>query len=435
MLGTDFGAYPPEINSARIYAGPGSSPLIEAAAAWDRLATELNSTAASYASVIVGLTGQEWSGPSAISMAATAAPYVAWMRTTAAQAEQAAGQALAAAHAYESAYAATVPPTTVATNRSSTLSLVRSNIFGQNTPAIATSEADYDGMWVQDTVAMESYAGNSAAALELTPFTPPPPIASESGLLTEATSPSAAAMTGLAASIPTPIPGLEIPIPPFLEDLDVLVLTSLLVAGGGLAVALGQFAEEVHAEETEEEELAQEHKIGEELETSVVMPGDTGGEAAGLRSAPGSGAAVAASTGRAATLGGLSVPQSWILPPAVRQVAAMFPGATPMVLTSGADGGYAGVAAAGLAATSLAGLAARGSAPNPPAAASTASGGSGAAAIRTATNTPAVPAAVTAAQIPGLPPGLPPGVVANLAATLAAIPGATIIVVPPNPNQ
>ncbi len=31
--------------------------------------------------------------------------------------------------------------------------------------------------------------------------------------------------------------------------------------------------------------------------------------------------------------------------------------------------------------------------------------------------------------------GLPPGVVANLAATLAAIPGATIIVVPPNPNQ
>ena len=34
-----------------------------AATAWDELATELNSTAASYSSVISGLTGEEWLGP------------------------------------------------------------------------------------------------------------------------------------------------------------------------------------------------------------------------------------------------------------------------------------------------------------------------------------------------------------------------------------
>ncbi|ORB85246.1 hypothetical protein B1987_17215, partial [Mycobacterium kansasii] len=61
-------------------------------------------------------------------------------------------------------------------------------------------------------------------------------------------------------------------------------------------------------------------------------------------------------------------------------------------------------------------------------------GGGAAAAGRPAANMPSLPAAA-GANIPGLPSGLPPGVVANLAATLAAIPGATIIVVPPNPSQ
>jgi PPE-repeat protein len=49
---TDFGAPPPEINSAKLYAGPGSGPLLAAAAAWDRLADELYSTAASYGSTV-----------------------------------------------------------------------------------------------------------------------------------------------------------------------------------------------------------------------------------------------------------------------------------------------------------------------------------------------------------------------------------------------
>ncbi|WP_443987247.1 PPE family protein, partial [Mycobacterium marinum] len=187
----DFGALPPEINSARMYAGPGSAPLVQAARAWGRLANELNATAASYSSVIAGLGAADWQGPSALSMAAAAAPYVAWMRSTAAQAEQAAAQAISAANAYESAHAAIVPPGQIAANRSTMLSLVRSNIFGQNTPAIATSEADYSEMWAQDIVAMDGYAGTSAAATDLAPFTSPPATTTGTEALSAATVPAA----------------------------------------------------------------------------------------------------------------------------------------------------------------------------------------------------------------------------------------------------
>ncbi|MDT5256051.1 MAG: hypothetical protein QOD10_1131, partial [Mycobacterium sp.] len=39
----DFAAIPPEINSGRMYAGPGAESMMVAAAAWDGLAAELAS--------------------------------------------------------------------------------------------------------------------------------------------------------------------------------------------------------------------------------------------------------------------------------------------------------------------------------------------------------------------------------------------------------
>jgi PPE-repeat protein len=171
----DFAMLPPEVNSGRIYAGPGAGPMLAAAAAWDGVAGELHSTAASFGSVISGLTGGPWLGPAAASMAAAVAPYLTWMSTTAAQAEQSATQARAAAAAYEAAFAMTVAPPVIAANRSLLATLVATNIFGQNTPAIAATEADYAEMWGQDAAAMYGYAGSSAAASALTPFTAPPP--------------------------------------------------------------------------------------------------------------------------------------------------------------------------------------------------------------------------------------------------------------------
>jgi PPE-repeat protein len=169
----DFGIYPPEINSGRMYAGAGSGPMIAAAEAWQGLAAELHSAANSYQSVVSGLTAGSWSGPSSASMAAAAASYSGWLTATATQAEETAAQAKAAVAAYQAAFTSTVPPTMVATNRSRLTTLVATNLFGRNAQAIAANEAQYAEMWAQDAAAMYGYAASSASATTLTPFNPP----------------------------------------------------------------------------------------------------------------------------------------------------------------------------------------------------------------------------------------------------------------------
>ncbi|OBK29726.1 hypothetical protein A5634_17850 [Mycobacterium asiaticum] len=181
-----YAALPPEINSGRMYSGPGAGPLLSAATAWNALATELQSTAASYGSLVSSLTSGPWIGPSAVGMAAAVAPYVTWMSATAAQAAQAGMQATAAAAAYETAFTAHVPPTQIAANRSQLAFLTATNLFGQNTAAIAATEAQYGEMWAQDALAMDNYAESSAAASEVTPFTDPPQIVNPTGPASQA---------------------------------------------------------------------------------------------------------------------------------------------------------------------------------------------------------------------------------------------------------
>src|SRR5690348_13680928 len=192
----DFAAQPPELISAKIYSGPGAESLQAAAAAWDALSGELQSTATQFESTIAGLVGGDWTGPSAEAAAAAAAPYVSWLSTTAGQAEQTAGQARAAASAYETALAATVPPAEIAANRALLLSLLQSNIFGQNNAAIAAAEAEYAQFWAQDVAAITGYAGSSSAATTgLGSFTEPPPTTTDSGQASQAAATAAASTT------------------------------------------------------------------------------------------------------------------------------------------------------------------------------------------------------------------------------------------------
>ncbi len=177
----DFAILPPEVNSARMYAGPGTGPMLAAAAAWDGLAAELQSTATSYRAAISELTDGPWLGASSASMAAATAPYLDWMTTSAGQSEHTAMQAKAAAAAYETAFAMTVPPAVIAANRSLLMALVATNVLGQNTAAIAATETDYAEMWAQDAAAMYGYAGSSSTATTLSPFTSPPPTTNPAG--------------------------------------------------------------------------------------------------------------------------------------------------------------------------------------------------------------------------------------------------------------
>src|ERR1700743_3841224 len=192
----DFAAQPPEHISAKIYSGPGAESLTAAAAAWDALASELQSTATQFQSTISGLVGGDWTGPSAEAAATAAAPYVSWLSTTAGQAEQTAGQARAAASAYETALAATVPPAEIAANRPQLLSLLQTNIFGQNNTAIAAPEAEYGEFWAQDVAAITGYAGSSQAATTgLGSFTEPPQMTNDNGTAAQAASTAQAAAT------------------------------------------------------------------------------------------------------------------------------------------------------------------------------------------------------------------------------------------------
>ncbi|MGB6148724.1 MAG: PPE family protein, partial [Mycolicibacter algericus] len=194
----DYSILPPEINSGRIYSGPGSGSMLTAAAEWEQLAAELHTAAAGYDSVTSGLAAGSWTGPAAAAMAAAAQPYVTWLRGTGAQAEQTARQAAAAAEAYVTALAAVVPPPVIAANRVLLNELVATNFFGQNSPAIGEAERQYAEMWAQDAAAMYRYASSSAAASSmLSAFSRPPQTTNTSGQLAQS---AAVAQAGSAAA-------------------------------------------------------------------------------------------------------------------------------------------------------------------------------------------------------------------------------------------
>jgi PPE-repeat protein len=341
----DFGALPPEVNSGLMYAGAGSGPMVAAAAAWDGLAAELSSAATSYRAVVSELTGQSWLGPSSVRMAASAAPYVVWMDTTAAQAEQTANRARSAVAAYQAAFLATVPPPVIAANRALLMSLVATNIFGQNTPAIAATEAQYAEMWAQDATAMYGYADASAAATTLTSFAPPSQNTNPGGVGNQAAAVNQATGTGGLAQLISAVPQ---------------TLQQLASAGssGGASQSLLNLVNSAPVMGLQADEAALGNYSVLEADMTILgaiggidsVPGLQGAEAAGMAApaaahvaavsegAPAAsladsyrsgvvgagvgGAGLSAGLGRAASVGGLSVPQSWAtVSPAVRLAA------------------------------------------------------------------------------------------------------------------
>jgi PPE-repeat protein len=173
-----FSLFPPEINSALMFTGAGSGPLMAASTAWNGLAADLESTATQYQTLITNLVTGSWLGPSSAQMASATAPYIAWLQGTAATAAQTGAQAEAAAAAYQTAYASMVPLPEIAANRALLAELVSNNFLGQNTGAIATTEANYLDMWIQDALGMDTYQVNSQAATALPAQVAAPQVAS-----------------------------------------------------------------------------------------------------------------------------------------------------------------------------------------------------------------------------------------------------------------
>jgi PPE-repeat protein len=375
----DFGIYPPEINSGRMYTGPGSGPMLAAAQAWGSLADELYTAASAYQSVVSELTSGSWSGPSSTSMTTAAGTYVEWLSATAAQAEETAAQGRAAAAGYEAAFAMTVPPPEIAANRSLLAVLVATNFLGQNTPAIAATEALYAEMWAQDALAMYGYAGSSAAATVLSPFTSPAQntdpggAASQAAAVSQASGSAAGNVQGTISAVPQALSAAAAPAqtdplttlanlisvffsaPTDLVTLFGIIPMDALSGPVDLPIAyLGTIGglrtdDTISGWEGTEGWPGTEDVPPEQFQASITNPGAIGA------SGP------SASLGQANTIGALSVPSNWtVAAPEIRSVALTSPltgpaaAAAPAVEAGSANalnqmgiGGMAGQAMAG----------------------------------------------------------------------------------------
>lgn len=198
-MAIDFGALPPEITSGLVYSGPGSTSLMNAASSWNSLAAELNSAATGCGRVVQQVE-EEWLGAASESMMSAVRPYLEWMNAMSVAAERAATQAQAAAGAFETAFAAVVPPPLIAANRGDLAKARITNVLRQNDGVIAALEAQYCEMWAHNVSTMYSYAANSSAASILEPFSAAPEVASLDGLAaqTEAVSSAAGSSEGSA---------------------------------------------------------------------------------------------------------------------------------------------------------------------------------------------------------------------------------------------
>ncbi|MCV7089807.1 PPE family protein [Mycobacterium interjectum] len=385
----DFGALPPEINSGRMYVGAGAGPMLAAAAAWDELATQLQSTAAAYGSTIQGLAVGPWTGPSSIAMAAAATPYVAWMNATGAQAEEAASQAKIAAGAYETAFAATVPPPVITANRALLMALIATNFLGQNTPAIAATEAQYAEMWAQDAAAMYAYAASSATASQLTPFTEPPQTTNSAAAPMQAAAVSQSSGTGglnigsqlsqLVNSLPTALQNMATSTTPAASSSGLLNLPPLpagLTADltnwntinssltsiwspffGDSSLAGGPFLSfgQTYAYAQNGQGVA---AFGAIKPITGALAPLTSGEVANLSSASFGGAPASGAMGKAALVGSMSVPQGWTeAAPAIKTLASVFPtnlAAAPEAALAGEGGVFSQMALSSLAGRAIA---------------------------------------------------------------------------------
>ena len=307
----DFAILPPEINSARMYTGPGSGPLLAAAGSWDSLSAELGITAGIYESVLSGLTRVSWRGPTSQAMSAAATPYLGWLRATAEQAKQTAMQVRAAAAAYELAYAMTVPPAAVAANRAQLALLIATNFFGQNAAAIAATEAQYAEYWAQDATAMYGYATGSAVATQLPPFSSPHQTTNPDGLTAQnaavAQANASAAATNqaqqavsAAASTATADPSSIIP-----TDLDIL---NIIQATGTTLSGCWKMEATPAGIIEDEKDLGLLPEPGAATAEVAPVPQLSGATpslgGAGLGN-------VTATLARAPTIGSMSVPASW----------------------------------------------------------------------------------------------------------------------------
>jgi PPE-repeat protein len=167
---------PPELNTARLMAGAGEAPMLQAAAGWEALAVFLETQADELAGSLAALSGS-WNGTASERAVTATMPMVVWLRTTALQAQKRALQAASQASSYAMAMVTTPPIPEIEANHITHGVLEATNFLGVNTVPIGVNEADYFiRMWNQAAFAMDAYQAETVANTLFEPIPPMTPI-------------------------------------------------------------------------------------------------------------------------------------------------------------------------------------------------------------------------------------------------------------------
>ncbi|WP_102419290.1 PPE family protein [Mycobacterium sp. 4858] len=169
-------AMPPELNTARLMAGAGPAPMLQAAAGWEALGAALEAQAVELGAALVALKAA-WTGPGSERAIAAATPMVAWLNTAAEHAQQRGMRAMAQAASYTKALAMTPSLPEIATNHITHGVLTATNFLGINMVPIGLNETDYFvRMWNQAAVSMDVYLAETMANTTFEPLPPVKPI-------------------------------------------------------------------------------------------------------------------------------------------------------------------------------------------------------------------------------------------------------------------
>jgi PPE-repeat protein len=169
-------AMPPELNTARLMAGAGPAPMLQAAAGWEAVGAALDAQAAELAVNLASLKAL-WTGTSSDRAIAAAMPMVIWLQTAAQLAQKRGMQAAAQAASYAKALAMTPSLPEIAVNHITHTVLTATNFFGINTMPIGFNETDYFvRMWNQAGGAMDIYAAETVANTVFEPLPAMKPI-------------------------------------------------------------------------------------------------------------------------------------------------------------------------------------------------------------------------------------------------------------------
>ncbi|CKS97547.1 PE family protein [Mycobacterium tuberculosis] len=237
-----------------------------------------------------------------------------------------------------------MPPPVIAENRTELMTLTATNLLGQNTPAIEANQAAYSQMWAQDAAAMFGYAATAATATEaLLPFEDAPLITNPGGLLEQAAAVEEAIDTAAANQLMNNVPqalqqlaqpaqgvvpssklgGLWTAVSPHLSPLsNVSSIANNHMSMMGTGVSM---TNTLHSMLKGLAPAAAAQAVQTAAQNGVQAMSSLGSSLG----SSGLGGGVAANSGRAASVGSLSVPQAWA---AANQ--AVTPAARALPLTS-----------------------------------------------------------------------------------------------------